>query len=67
MKGYSAYCQTAGSACKKVTAKIIPVECIGSTHDNLLFQYESDVHVTRQAASDSQTAGCTLASGTRLA
>ena len=51
-------------------AKTIQVECIGVTHDNLLSQlwpYESDVCVTRQAASDSRTAGCTLASGTHLA
>ena len=55
---------------KRVRAKTIQVECIGSTHDNLLSQlwpYESDVRVTRQAASDSWTAGCTLASGTHLA
>ena len=47
------------------------VECIGSTHGNLLSDsepwYESDNRMTRQAASDSRTAGCTLASGTRLA
>ena len=45
-------------------------ESIGSTHDNLLSQlwpYESDVRMTKQAASDSRTAGCTLASGTLLA
>ena len=43
-----------------VRAKTIEVECIGITHDNLLPQlwpYESDVRVTRQAASDSRTAG----------
>ena len=52
-----------------VRAKTIRVECIGSTHGNLLSEpwYESDDCVTRQAASDSRTAGCTLASGTRLA
>ena len=66
VKGYSGHCQTAGSAWKRVRAKTIPVECTGSTHDNLLSQlwlYEFDVLVTRQAASDSRTAGCTLASG----
>ena len=48
---------------------MIQVECIGSMHGNSLSEswYESDDHVTRQAASDSRTAGCTLASGTRLA
>ena len=48
--------------------KTTQVECIGSKHDNLLPQlwtYESDVRMTRQAASDSRTAGCTLASGIR--
>ena len=30
------YCQTAGSAWKRVRAKMIQVECIGSTHGNLL-------------------------------
>ena len=50
--------------------KTIPFECIGNMHDNLLSQlwlYESDVRMTRQAASDSRTAGCTLASGLCLA
>ena len=32
------YCQTAGSAWKRVRAKTIQVECIGSTHGNLLFE-----------------------------
>ena len=50
-------------------AKTIQVEGIGSTHSNLISEpwSESDDRVTRQAASDSQTAGCTLASSTRLA
>ena len=47
----------------------IQVECIGSTHGNLLSEswYKSDDHVTRQAVSDGRTAGCTLASGTHMA
>ena len=59
------YCQTARLARNRLKAKTIQVECIGSTHGNLQW-YESDDRVTRQAASDSQTAGCTLASGTVL-
>ena len=36
-------------------AKSIQVECVGSTHGNLLLNYgESDDHVTRQATSDWQ-------------
>ena len=30
------YCQTAGLTRKRVTAKMIQVECVGSTHGNLL-------------------------------
>ena len=46
------YCQTAGSE----RSKMIQVECLGSTHSNLLSEpwYESDDLVTRQAASDSR-------------
>ena len=50
-------------------AKTIQVECIGSSHGNLLSEpwYESDNRVKRQAASESRTAGCMLGSGTHLA
>ena len=54
---------------KESESEDIQVECIGSTHDNLLSElwYESDDHVARQATSDSRTAGYMLASGTCLA
>ena len=50
------YCQTAGSALKQARAKTIQVECIGSTHGNLLSElwYKSGDRVTREATSDSQ-------------
>ena len=49
---------------KTIQAWMIEVECIGNTYGNILSEpwYESDNCVTRQAASDSRTAGCTLAS-----
>ena len=49
---------------KTIQAWMIQVECIGNTYGNILSEpwYESDNRGTRQAASDSWTAGCTLAS-----
>ena len=56
-RSIKSYCQTAGSAWKRVRARTIQVECIGSTHHNLLSEpwYESDDRMTRQVASNSWT------------
>ena len=52
-------------------AKTVQVEYIGSTHGNKAYFLNHGTsltdHVTRQAVSDSRTAGCTLASGMLLA
>ena len=54
------YCQTAGSAWKRVRVKDIQVKCIGSTHGNLLYEPWYASQTVGQH-------GCMLASGMCLA
>ena len=61
------YWQTARSAWKRARVKTIQVECIGSTHGNLLSELWWVWRSRDKAGYEWQTAGCTLASGMRLA
>ena len=60
------YCQTAGSAWKRVRAKRIQVECVGSMYGNLLSELWWVWRSRGKACYEWQAAGCTLASGTRM-